>query len=103
MTEYFRAIGWPYPKLVAEGTDPSVINANLSFRSPAYFDDLIEADVTCTKVGTSSFQLDVCITRDQTELATIELIYVNVDATKAQSRPLPAAVAQTLRRYIRTS
>ncbi|WP_411374906.1 acyl-CoA thioesterase [Arthrobacter sp. MPF02] len=101
MTEYFRAIGWPYPKLVAEGTDPSVVSATLSFRSPAYFDDLLDTDVTCTKVGTSSFQLDVCITRDQAEVAMIELIYVNVDATKARSRPIPEAVAQTLRNHIR--
>lgn len=34
MTEFFRSIGWPYPKLVAEGTDPSVVSAVLSFKSP---------------------------------------------------------------------
>ena len=100
MTEFFRTIGWPYPKLVAEGTDPSVVSAILSFRSPAYFDDVLDVEVNCAKVGTSSFQLDVSVTRDQAELANIELTYVNVDATKARSRPIPEAVAQTLRSHI---
>ncbi|MFJ5695541.1 acyl-CoA thioesterase [Arthrobacter sp. NPDC093125] len=97
MTEFFRSIGWPYSKLVAEGTDPSVISAIVSFKAPAYFDDDLDVDVKCTKVGNSSFRLDVVISRDETELANVELVYVNVDATKARSRPLPEAVALALR------
>jgi acyl-CoA thioester hydrolase len=97
MTEYFRCIGWPYPKLVAEGTDPSVVNAVVAFRAPAYFDDTLDVDVECRKVGNSSFTLDVRISRDHAELADIELVYVNVDPSKARSRPLPEAVALALR------
>jgi acyl-CoA thioester hydrolase len=97
MTEFFRSIGWPYPKLVAEGTDPSVISAILSFKAPGYFDDNLDVDVKCRKVGNSSFSLDVAISRDETELANVELVYVNVDPTKARSRPLPEAVAIALR------
>ena len=97
MTEFFRSIGWPYPKLVAEGADPSVISAILSFKAPAYFDDCLDVDVQCRKVGNSSFRLDVAISRDATELANVELVYVNVDATTARSRPLPEAVALALR------
>ena len=97
MTEFFRSIGWPYPKLVAEGTDPSVISATLSFKAPAYFDDYLDVDVKCRRVGNSSFSLDVAFSRDETELANVELVYVNVDPTKARSRPLPEAVALALR------
>jgi acyl-CoA thioester hydrolase len=97
MTEFFRSIGWPYPKLVAEGTDPSVISATLSFKSPAYFDDNLDVDVKCRRVGNSSFSLDVVFSRDETELANVELVYVNVDPAKARSRPLPEAVALALR------
>jgi acyl-CoA thioester hydrolase len=97
MTEYFRSIGWPYPKLVAEGTDPSVVNAVVAFKAPAYFDDTLDVDVECRKVGNSSFTLDVRISRDHAELADIELVYVNVDPSAARSRPLPEAVALALR------
>lgn len=97
MTEFFRSIGWPYPKLVAEGTDPSVVSAILSFKAPAFFDDNLDVDVKCRKVGTSSFHLDISIARDETELANVELVYVNVDPAKARSRPIPEAVALALR------
>ncbi|WP_457967114.1 acyl-CoA thioesterase [Arthrobacter sp. D1-29] len=96
MTEFFRSIGWPYPKLVAEGTDPSVVSAVLSFKSPAYFDDSLDVDVECRTVGNSSFKIDVSIARDRTEVAKVELVYVNVDPAQARSRPLPDAVAQAL-------
>jgi len=96
MTEFFRSIGWPYPKLVAEGTDPSVVSAALLFKSPAYFDDILDVDVKCRNVGNSSFKIDVAIARGDTEVATVELVYVNVDAAQARSRPLPGAVARAL-------
>jgi acyl-CoA thioester hydrolase len=97
MTEFFRSIGWPYAKLVAEGTDPSVVSATLKFKAPAYFDDILEVGVRCRRVGSSSFHLDIAIHRDEAELAQVELVYVNVDPTKARSRPLPEAVALALR------
>ena len=98
MTEFFRSIGWPYLKLVAEGTDPSVVSAVLSFKAPAYFEDDLDIDVTCRKVGNSSFNLEVHMMRDESPLANIELVYVNVDPRTAQSRPIPTTVAEALRR-----
>ncbi|WP_454810494.1 acyl-CoA thioesterase [Paenarthrobacter nitroguajacolicus] len=96
MTEFFRSIGWPYPKLVAEGTDPSVVSAVLSFKSPAYFDDILNVDVKCRSVGNSSFAIDVEIARGGMAVANVELVYVNVDASQARSRPLPEAIALAL-------
>nr|WP_306631427.1 thioesterase family protein [Arthrobacter ulcerisalmonis] len=98
MTEFFRSIGWPYPKLIAEGTDPSVVSAVLSFKAPAYFEDDLDVDVKCRKVGTSSFHLDILVSRNESAVAIIELVYVNVEPTTAKSRPLPATVAEALRK-----
>ncbi|MBK6011685.1 thioesterase family protein [Streptomyces sp. MBT53] len=97
MTEFFRELGWPYTKLVDGGTDPSVVSARQTFLSPARFDDVLDVEVTCPRVGTSSFQLDMLVARDGTKIAEIEVVYVNVDAEAARSRPLPEAVAQALR------
>ncbi|MFE9445306.1 thioesterase family protein [Streptomyces sp. NPDC006602] len=97
MTEFFRELGWPYAKLVEGGTDPSVVSARQTFQSPARFDDVLDVDVACRRVGTSSFQLDMAVTRDGTKIAEIELVYVNVDAEAARSRPLPEDIAQGLR------
>jgi acyl-CoA thioester hydrolase len=97
MTEYFRALGWSYTELVADGADPSVVNASLSFIAPGRFDDILDIDVACTKVGRSSFTLAMEFRRDGSAIARTELVYVNVDAASARSRPLPDAVASALR------
>ncbi|WP_020133586.1 acyl-CoA thioesterase [Streptomyces sp. 351MFTsu5.1] len=100
MTEFFRGIGWPYADLVAGGTDPSVVSATLTFSRPARFDDLLDITARCTRVGTSSFGLDVLVARGADTIATIGLVYVNVDAVSATSRPLPDSLAKALRSTI---
>lgn len=96
MTEFFRALGWSYANLVAGGTDPSVVSATLDFRAPARFDDLLDLTACCTRVGTSSFELAVKVARGADPIAAIRLVYVNVDAETATSRPLPDRVAAAL-------
>jgi acyl-CoA thioester hydrolase len=97
MTEFLRDLEWPYDKLVAEGADPSVVTAQLTFRSPARFDDVLDIAATCTRVGASSFDLAVKLTRDGQAIADVALVYVNVNAASATSRPLPPALAAALR------
>jgi acyl-CoA thioester hydrolase len=96
MTEFFRHLGWPYGKLNADGVDPSVLSAQLLFRAPAFFDDVIQFRVECVRVGRSSFELEQTVTRADKELAKINIAYVNVDPAEGVSRSLPAAVAQAL-------
>ncbi|MGW3953584.1 acyl-CoA thioesterase [Streptomyces sp. NPDC004752] len=96
MTEYFRHLGWPYDKLNASGVDPSVVSAQLHFKAPAFFDDVLQVHVACVRIGRSSFELDLNVKRDATELARINIVYVNVDADTAAARPLPQAVAAAL-------
>lgn len=96
MTEFFRARGWPYDRLVANGVDPSVVSAQLVFRAPARFDDIIEFRVECTRVGRSSFELHHAVTRAGADLAEITIVYANVDTALGKSRPLTAAVAAAL-------
>jgi len=94
MTEFFRALGWSYDRLTADGVDPSVVSAQLTFRAPARFDEVLEFRVDCTRVGRSSFELHHTVTRAADELAEITLVYVNVDS--GRSSPLPEDVASAL-------
>ena len=96
MTEFFRALGFPYSELLSAGADPSVIKAGIEFRRPARFDDLLDVAVACTRLGRSSFDLAMVVTREQEQIAEIMLTYVNVDARAAASRPVPGAVAEAL-------
>jgi acyl-CoA thioester hydrolase len=100
MAEFFRDLGFPYRELVARGTDPSVVKANIEFRRPARFEDVLVASVTCLRVGVPSFDLATFVSRegDGVEIADMRLTYVNVDAEQAVARPLIDEVAEALRR-----
>ncbi|MGO1543222.1 MAG: acyl-CoA thioesterase [Gulosibacter sp.] len=97
MAEFFRAIGWSYRELNEVGADPSVVKAEANFVAPAKYDDLLDADVRCTHVGTSSFILETTVRRDLERIAELTLTYVNVDAAAAKSVPLPDAISGALR------
>jgi acyl-CoA thioester hydrolase len=97
MAEFFRELGWTYPELIEAGADPSVVSAGLEFRRPARHDDVLDVHARCARVGTSSFALDVDLVRAREEVASITLVYVNVDATTATSRALPSTIAAALR------
>ena len=99
-TEYFRYLGWPYPQLVAQGMDPSVVSAQITFIKPARFEDVIDVDVRCTQVGRTSFGLLMTLTRENAAIATIDMVYVNVETNSATSRPIPDDVAKALRTQI---
>jgi acyl-CoA thioester hydrolase len=101
MTEYFRALGLPYLELLEAGADPSVVSAQLEFRRAALFEDVLDVAVGCTRVGRSSFTLDMSISRAQEAVADMRLTYVNVDTDAAASRPLPEAVARRLQDDLR--
>jgi acyl-CoA thioester hydrolase len=96
MAEFFRQLGWAYGSLNSAGMDPSVVTATLRFTRPAYLDDVLDVAVECSRVGTSSFDLDMTICRDGLEIATVQIVYVNVDAALSSSCPIPTTIASAL-------
>lgn len=96
MTEFFRDLGLRYGDMVARGMDPSVVRAELTFSKPARFDELLDVDVTCTRVGTSSFDLRTVVSHGGIGVAEMNLVYVNVDTVTARSQPIPADMAAQL-------
>lgn len=97
MTEYIRSLGYSYDAFIEAGADPSVVRAELDFKRPARFDDVLDVFVECLEVGRSSFRLRTMITRASEVLAVANLVYVNVDSNAETSRPLPESVAGALR------
>jgi acyl-CoA thioester hydrolase len=97
MTEFFRRLDLPYLDLVAQGVDPSVVAAALTFKRPARFEDELDVHVACTRVGGSSFELHTEVCSGEQLVADLVLTYVNVDAAQGISRRLPDNVAATLR------
>lgn len=97
MAEFFRMLGWTYPEMNALGFDPSVASVTAQFRAPARYDDALDADVRCTRVGTSSFDIATRITRGDEVVAELQIVYVNVNAAQAASVRVPESIAEALR------
>jgi acyl-CoA thioester hydrolase len=74
-TEYFREAGVLDTHL-AELGEVFVVDARLSFKSPAHNDDILTSTVRTERIGTSSFTLLVELHREQTLLTEIRLTYV---------------------------
>ncbi|MCA4134821.1 thioesterase family protein [Arthrobacter sp. M4] len=97
MTEFFRDLGWSYPQMLEEGFDPSVVQTSLEFTRPVRLDDLVDVQVGCTRVGTSSFTLRFELSVGRHQVCRVESIYVNVDPDAEAARPIPEQIALRLR------
>ncbi|MFF2244313.1 acyl-CoA thioesterase [Arthrobacter sp. NPDC058130] len=96
MAEYFRDLGWSYPELLDLDFDPSVVRTEISYLRPIYLDDLVDIEVCCTRVGTSSFTLVFSFMVAGEQVCRIESVYVNVYPVTGKSRPIPEAIARQI-------
>ena len=86
--EYLRALfGTAEPEL-----EYRLVRQVTEWRSPARFDDVIEASVRTVRVGTTSFTLATELRRHREPalLASVETVYVLVDPEANQKRPVAA-------------
>ncbi len=93
-TEYFRAAGLPQWSSQDPGAAPDpefldyyVVRAELDYRAPARFDDLLTLRGRISRLGRSSFTFECRMERDGEQLCTARVISVNAHA--GVSRPLP--------------
>lgn len=101
-TEYWRAIGLPYPAGFAElGIDAYVRKATVEYRAPARYDDELLICGRMARLGRSSATFAVSMFRADDEsrpLVDAEVVYVCVDRSGA---PLawPREMRERMRRY----
>jgi len=102
ITEYWRAIGYPYPDALAEqGCDTFAVKATVEYQAPARYDDLLDVLVRVGRIGRSSIQFLLEIHRGETQLIAGELIYVNADADSRKPAPVPAFLREAIARFER--
>src|SRR3954468_9770566 len=57
ITEYWRAIGAPYPAVTKRwGTDLFVVKATIEYHGPAQYDQMLDIGVRVARIGNSSMQ-----------------------------------------------
>ena len=90
ITEYWRAIGLPYPEGIAgTGGDLFAVRSVINYHGSARFDEIIDACVRAARLGNSSMTFEMGIFRAGERLISGEIVYVNADPESKTSRPLP--------------
>jgi acyl-CoA thioester hydrolase len=102
ITEYWRAIGYPYPDGLAEhGTDLYVVKATVEYHASATYDDMIDICMRCARIGRTSITFRPEIYRGEVLLVSGELIYVNADPATKKAAPVPAFLRQAIAAFER--
>lgn len=89
-TEWLRQLGFEQPQL---RTDHGVIivvhSMHIAFKSPAYFNDMLQIACSISKMGRSSLEMQQKITRDDNVLieAGVKLAFVAADSFKPVAMP----------------
>jgi acyl-CoA thioester hydrolase len=100
VTEYWRAIGCPYPSAFLErGVDTFVVKATLEYHSPARFDDTIDVLVRVARIGRTSLRVLQQVRRGEEPLVSGELVYVVASVEARAPTPVPAFMRDAIVRY----
>lgn len=102
--EFFRFFGYPPDLMQVAGLDPVLVEVNLRYHQSAQLDQMLHINVTCARLGNSSFDLvfeariqDPEIGSLAVDLVTSATItYVNVDQISRESTPIPAVFREFL-------
>lgn len=89
-TEWLRALGFEQPQVKADmGVIIVVHSMQLEFKSPAYFNDLLDIHCKLTKVGRGSIEMEQKTMREHTLIikAHVKLAFVNADTLKPLGIP----------------
>ncbi len=104
ITEYYRALGYPYPDGLAEhGTDLYVRKAEVEYHASAEYDDEVDVCVRVERLGRSSFDFRVEIYRADQLLVGGKVIYVNADPVARKSAPLPDFLRNAIKAFEHTA
>lgn len=100
ITEYWRAIGLPYPDGVADaGSDLYVVKTLINYHGSAEYDDVLDIGVRVARIGTSSMTFEVGISLDNELLIEGEVVYVNADPETRLSKPVPDKLRHAIEHF----
>ena len=97
MTELWRErVGLGWEETVARGVDLVVVEAQVSYRAPARFDDWLDIAATPERLGTTSMTTGFCATREDTLLVEGRLVHVCMDPATMTKQEIPGWVREAL-------
>ena len=89
LTELWRAAFGGYQAIIERGIDVMVLEAQLRFRAPARFDELLTLEIALTRLGNTSIASSHRISRDGEVLVEGTMMHVLVDLSTLKKTPIP--------------
>jgi acyl-CoA thioester hydrolase len=98
LNEFLRAIGFDTARLLASGLDFQLVKQTIEWKSAARFDDVLQIEIEPLHLGTTSFTCRAIFRRAGVDaiVATVETVYVLVDADTLKKTPLPPPFREAL-------
>jgi acyl-CoA thioester hydrolase len=79
-TELWREAVGPWQEMVKRGVDAVVAHAEIDFRAPARYDDILTLTAAVTRLGGTSITTELNVLRGETQLVRGSLRHVCVSA-----------------------
>jgi acyl-CoA thioester hydrolase len=95
-TEYWRERVGAWQEMVEGGVDAVVAEANVRFRAPARFDDVLALEVATEELGSTSTTTRIDVRRDGELLVEGRLRHVFVDTRSWAKTEMPGAIREKL-------
>jgi acyl-CoA thioester hydrolase len=102
-TELWRAALGPWQEMVERGVDAVVAEANLRFRAPARYDDVLELRARVTRLGKTSITTEIDVMRGEELLVEGRLQHVVVSVETWKRTDMPDWVREGLEPYAVTT
>ena len=99
-TEFMRQVWGDYNDMLSSGIDSQVVNVNIDWTAPAYFDDILAIRLKTTHIGNTSYtvQADFTNHKSGTKIASAKIVYVMVSANEHKKIPIPEEMKSQLSR-----
>ena len=97
INEFLRAIG-VLPDFLEGQLDFQLVKQTVEWKAPARFDQVLELSIAAIRLGTTSFTIGTTfrIAGDEQPIATVETVYVLVDAKTLTKLVLPDSLRAAL-------
>ena len=94
--DYLARFEGGYPALLEAGMDATTVEANVRYRAPARFGDVLEIGARCLDVRGARFRFEYRIERDGEVLADGWTAHACVDARTLRPTRVPAFLVEAL-------
>jgi len=101
LTGYLSELGYSYQEMLAQNIDLFYVNANATYHSPSYFEEVLRVHCRLGHFGNTSMRFDFQVICDADErlVATGEITAISADPRTKQKMRVPDDLRQAVATY----